>query len=262
MGNVDFSIARKYNLHSIANQVFKLELECCSFNNNIEDVKSRTEQIWNKQPKFYLPCNNNFSANKLLLDEYGADVCNIALITTKQTVSVESLEIAWKLVAKIYHNLVNKKNNVYSRALWLEAAFQIKDHVLEHSNLYTALSLFKRTIKKGMPDLSSQKDDVRLFLLTAYPFFPSLSLYLLHKNKLVSGGGLLSLADKFDELIAVKLKLNESGWYWQVFDRAAYSNAPERELMKIKWIKKACKNKNISINNTDGGTIICWPTQI
>ncbi|MGM0601144.1 MAG: hypothetical protein ACQETH_15145 [Candidatus Rifleibacteriota bacterium] len=250
----------QFNPQSIQKQARKWPVSFYS-RNFVDDLKSRIQQIW--QPNIELfndPFQIELAVNGDLIGEYGIDCCRLAQIEAQNSdISISLLESAYKWLNKFTQQLYKQnKEKSFKPAVWLEAALEAKDHLLNrnkpHSGLATIKNAFKTTpICNGM-----SSKDLQLVLSCLYPFIPITVGYY---NKTFFSNfmpqTILSIFDYYPDLIMIHYCIGNGGWHWTVLKKKQFEAAPMESLKTIKQVKLATKNKNACLKKVSQGYLIC-----
>lgn len=196
--------------------------------------------------------------DKALVEEYGIDSARIALICTQGNASAVSLlESSFKWISRLHLLLNNHENTQFSARPWLEAALQSYDHVIRRRNIYCGFAQIRRAMRLAPPGKNLDPLQKSLVISAVYPYCPLWARY----NIADATGVPLTVPDiveSFREFSCVRFSLPAGGWHWQVFERQSFEAAPEAELLKLSWVKKAAGKRDLTLRPDGDGLKICF----
>lgn len=256
MGN-SFRLSPGYNPHSLQKQARKWPvLACGNEGNDINsDLAAHFNLVWSSVPlaTSFLPASGVASD---LIDEFGLDAARLALISSQgRAVTLELLESAFKWLAKIYESFFRSARTAFSPQVWLEAALQSRDHVLCRRKPHSGLACIRHAARLSPAGSNLDKREKALVALSVFPFAPILSFALLKHFE--TECRLEELLQQFDELIAVRYRLEGGGFHWAVFRRGTFTEDPLAAFLALKQVKKACAEKTPILNKCLNDWLIC-----
>ena len=249
----------RYNPQAIEKQVRKwpvllsemdLHKDICNRVNQLFDANSCEATVWLNPFQCQLPFDKDF------IYEYGNDACRLATILAGSQNKENLLEPSFKWIAKLHDSLSKPSAQKFNPKPWLEAAIQLKDHIIQRNNARLALALVMKAFKDSSPNSEITECQKQLITASLQPFIPIyVATRLITPDKLPL---LPNIVSKFEEYICIKIALERSGWHWEVFNKSKFQTKPEEELLKIKWINKAVSKKKILLKEENGGVRVCF----
>ena len=249
----------RYNPQSIEKQVRKWPV-LFSEKDIHSDLSLRLNQMLGTSTNGFVdPFSISLPFEEDISSEYGIDACRLSLINSDNVEDASSLlESSYKWISKVYESLkkTNNKGTTFDPMPWLEALIQFQDHILTRKADRLALALVMKAFKIASPDLNLSLREKDLVFSCLYPFIPVFVASFC--NECFPEKKINEIIESFKEYKCVKIALEKGGWHWQVFSCDAFEQNPISELSKVKWVKKAIKNKIVTLKEDNGGVRICF----
>ena len=251
----------RYNPHQLekyANRTFGTATD--TLFSLFDDVVQRVSLLRQAEPLPLLgPFTANLMVSEALLSEYGHDATRIAQISSQnQSPKLAQLESATKWLARLDYASKNKASGPtpFSARPWLTAILQGYDQVVRRQQPHLGLSLVRRAFRLSPPTADISGREQALIRSCLFPWCPVwVSCY--PKVSVQPPNTVNEVCAMFPELICLRLALPAGGWHWQILNRAEFEREPVNELKRIKWIKKAAGNKDISLQKVAEGVRLC-----
>ncbi len=249
----------RYNPQSIEKQVRKWPVLFSEKEIHSDLVLRLNQMLGTISKGFADPFSVNLPFDNDITSEYGTDACRLSIINSDNSEEALSLlEPSYKWISKLYDSLnKNNKESSFCSQPWLEALIQFQDHIITRNSDRLALALVMKAFKKAPPNINLNLRDKDLVYSCLYPFIP-VCITSINQGDFPKKN-INEIIESFTEYKCVKIALEKGGWHWQVFNRNSFEENPVSELSKVKWVKKAINNKEVTIKKDDGGIRICFP---
>jgi hypothetical protein len=193
-----------------------------------------------------------------ILREYGIDACRLAKLSAPALpVPYSLLDSAYNWISKLYDSFNHGQSREFCIKPWLSALLQLPDHIIKRSKPRSAFALIQRAFNESRPTMALSGQEKLCVIACISPFTPILAEYLLKTHGLQKMS-IHNIINSFEQYISISLQVGNGGWHREIVDKGQFAKNPLPELLKIKWVSRAVKNKAISVHDFAGGKQIVF----